>query len=321
MTGQIDARWPLHVRQRGRTGPVVVLMHGMGASGQSWRLVAEQIGDRARIICPDLLGFGRSPWPDIAYTLADHLGALRAMLSDLNLGDEPVVLAGHSAGAMLALEWAAVEPARFSRVALLSLPAYRSAGEARRCIGSLSPLAWATVAKPQLGERLCGVMCARRPFFRRVVPLLMPRVPPDIARDYVLHTWASYSRTLNNLLVDHRAAPAAERLSAAGVSVELLHGDQDTVAPIEAAQELAERHGWPLHTVAGGGPPSAPATAARLRWSDPTHGSTGWDSAPSIVLHRWCSVPLVTTRRGRRLALGRAILRGTIDRARGRMVP
>ena len=104
------------------------------------------------MVCPDLLGFGRSPWPSVAYSVADHLAALDHALDGLGLGNEPVVLGGHSAGAILAIEWAAARPERFLVVVPISLPAYRSAAEAREHIAALSPLAWATVARPGLGE-------------------------------------------------------------------------------------------------------------------------------------------------------------------------
>lgn len=251
-TTHLSQNRSLFVRRAGATGPVIVLLHGLGASGRSWRLVAEQLRGEARIVCPDLLGFGRSPWPAAAYTVADHLTALDEVLTKRRLGDEPVVLAGHSTGAMLALEWAAARPERFRSVALISLPAYRSAAEAHACIKSLSPLAWASIDNPHRGELMCGVMCAWRPFWRLVVPLLTPGVPVDIARDYVMHTWRSYNGTLQHVLVDHRAAPTAATLAATGLPVTLLHGGRDTIAPLAAVQELAERHGWPLQVIPRG---------------------------------------------------------------------
>ncbi len=132
----------LAVRRLARSGTPLVLVHGLGATALSWRLVAEQLRGEATVICPDLLGFGHSPWPHVAYDIADHLTALDAMLDRLNLGDTPIVLGGQSLGAAVALHWAAARPERFRGVALLALPVYRSAAEARAHIASLSPLAW-----------------------------------------------------------------------------------------------------------------------------------------------------------------------------------
>ena len=229
----------------------MVLLHGLGASGRFWRPVAERLAHEARVLCPDLLGFGRSARPHVAYDVADHLAALGRTLDSPELGSEPFILGGHSLGAVLALEWAAARPARFRGLALFSLPVYRSATEARERLATLSPLAWATVAWPDLGELLCGLMCAGRPFWRAIAPLLMPSLPPDVARDGVLHNWVSYSGTLENAIVQHYAEPAAARLATSGVSVLLLHGDRDDEAPLPGARELAARHGWPITICAG----------------------------------------------------------------------
>jgi len=256
----------LFVHRSGIAGPAVVMLHGLDASGRSWRLVADRLRDTTRLFCPDQLGFGRSPWPTVAYTVTDHLDALTATLDGLDVAG-PVVLAGHSTGAMLALEWAAAHPERLAAVVLVSLPAYRSPEGARRHISSLSPLAWATVDKPHRGETICGLMCAWWPFWRKLVPLLTPGVPADISRDYVLHDWTSYSSTPRNVLIDHRAAPSAQALAGSSLPVRLLHGDRDTIAPLNAVQELADRHHWPLQVVAGGEhhlPAKRPAVCAAV---------------------------------------------------------
>ncbi len=88
----------------GRTGPTVLRLHGLGASGRSWRLVAERLAPAMRVVCPDLLGFGRSPWPPVAYRVADHLAALEETFGRDDGETEPLLLVGHSTGAVLALE-------------------------------------------------------------------------------------------------------------------------------------------------------------------------------------------------------------------------
>jgi pimeloyl-ACP methyl ester carboxylesterase len=245
--------YPLAVRRIGRSGTPMLLLHGLGATGRSWRLVGEQLRGETTFVCPDLLGFGYSPRPHVAYDVADHLAALDALLERLGLDGTPLVLGGQSIGAALALEWAAARPNRFRGVALMALPAYRSVEEARSCITSLSPLAWATVARPDLGELICGVMCAGRPLWRVLMPLLVRGTPPDIAREMVLHDWISYSGTLVNILIDHRLMGAAARLASAAVPVRLLHGSADETAPLAATQELAARHSWPLTVLPGAG--------------------------------------------------------------------
>ncbi len=83
------------------------------------------------------------------------------------------------------------------------------------------------------------------------MPWLMPGLPPDVARDGVLHNWTSYRGTLENVIVHHRAEPAATRLAKLGVPVRLIHGERDDQAPIETTRDLAIRVGWRLTLVPG----------------------------------------------------------------------
>lgn len=242
-----------------------MLIHGLGASSNYWRPVVQELGPDATVICPDLLGFGRSPKPHAAYSVIDHVTTLNAMLDRAAPCSDPVVLSGHSTGAVLALAWAAAYPERFRGVALFALPAYRSQEEALARLGAISPLAWATVAQPSLGELICGVMCVSRPLLRAVLPLITRGVPAAAARDAVLHTWVSYSGTLQNVLVEHRVAPGAAELAATGMPVRLVHGRRDRAAPPAAAHSLAQAHGWPITVLDCMGhqlPVDAPAACA-----------------------------------------------------------
>lgn len=51
----------LHVRIGPRTGPPVLLLHGIPGSSASWTHVESAIAARVQTIVPDLLGFGDSP--------------------------------------------------------------------------------------------------------------------------------------------------------------------------------------------------------------------------------------------------------------------
>ncbi len=97
------------------------------------------------------------------------------------------------------------------------------------------------------------MMCAGRPLWRTLMPLLMPGVPADIAREMVLHDWISYSGTLANVLIDHRLTDAAARLAATGLPVRLLHGSADETPPLLAVHELAQTYAWPLAVLRGAG--------------------------------------------------------------------
>lgn len=96
-----------HVQVFG-AGPDVVLLHGAGASGHSWRKLVPLMGGY-RLIVPDLPGQGFSRSGDRGRLsldgMADGLAALMA-----SEGWAPAALIGHSAGGAVALRLAEVLP-------------------------------------------------------------------------------------------------------------------------------------------------------------------------------------------------------------------
>ncbi|PRY46664.1 alpha/beta fold hydrolase [Umezawaea tangerina] len=86
----------VHVRRGGPDGPALVLLHGLGATGDVWRAVADAWP--GRWVVPDLPGHGRSaPLPEYTYD------SLATALAPVVPTDRPVVVLGHSLGGVLAL--------------------------------------------------------------------------------------------------------------------------------------------------------------------------------------------------------------------------
>ncbi len=229
---------PLFSEPRGAGAPSVVFLHGLTASGRYWRRVAAALGDAGtQLQFVDLLGFGRSAWPRVAYTTGDHLAALEAWRADAGLAGAPIILVGHSLGALLALAAVARDPTVVGAV-LIGLPVYPDATEARRRLARLSPLNRLTLTARPLGWAACTAMCCTRPLCRLVAPLVFLSLPAEVARDGVLHTWRSLSGTLDRCIldvaVDHLPPPVASPLL-------FVHGDADDTAPIDPVRALAAR--------------------------------------------------------------------------------
>jgi pimeloyl-ACP methyl ester carboxylesterase len=92
------------VRSRGGGAANVVLyIHGLGESGLCFeRLMEEARLDGWTHLCPDLLGYGKSPWAAEPLSLEDHARELARWLEGRRL-DGPVVLLGHSMGGVVGL--------------------------------------------------------------------------------------------------------------------------------------------------------------------------------------------------------------------------
>ena len=90
-------------------GPVIVLLHGIGESARSWDPVIAELGRDRTLIAVDLRGHGRSP-PGDTYEITTMAEDVYALLQRLGLGEQDVLVIGHSMGGLVALAYAASHP-------------------------------------------------------------------------------------------------------------------------------------------------------------------------------------------------------------------
>lgn len=107
----------LHYEVTGSGPLTVVLTHGLAASGETWRGIVERLAPRYRVLTWDLRGHGRSAAPEGPYTIPDLAVDLLAVLDDAGV-DRAVVL-GHSAGGVIALQFALDHPQHTAGLALI----------------------------------------------------------------------------------------------------------------------------------------------------------------------------------------------------------
>lgn len=98
----------------------IVLLHGLGATADTWRLVAPHLSRHHQVIAFDLRGHGESDHPDHGYDLATAAEDIVSGMAALGLGQ--VILAGHGWGARVALVLAARHPALVSHLILVDCP-------------------------------------------------------------------------------------------------------------------------------------------------------------------------------------------------------
>lgn len=88
-----------HVQIKGQ-GPVLLLLHGTGASTHSWRALIDPLAARYTVVCPDLTGHAFTSAHQTQSPSLPHMARnLNALLAHLQLW--PTAVIGHSAGAAI----------------------------------------------------------------------------------------------------------------------------------------------------------------------------------------------------------------------------
>ena len=110
----------LNYREWGRPdAAVVLLLHGLTSSSQSWRHVAPELGEHFRVIAPDARGHGGSEW------MRDY--SFESMRDDVarfmeQVGILAAIVIGHSMGAVTAYDLAITRPDLIRLLVLEEMP-------------------------------------------------------------------------------------------------------------------------------------------------------------------------------------------------------
>ncbi|MBO9445279.1 alpha/beta hydrolase [Ruegeria sp. R14_0] len=108
-------------------GPLVMMLHGVGLRAEAWGAQIDTLSAAGyRVLCPDMPGHGGTKFRN-----ACGLEGYACPIKDLI--DEPVVLVGHSMGALIALFIAASGHKRVKGVAALNA-VYRRSPDARQAV-------------------------------------------------------------------------------------------------------------------------------------------------------------------------------------------
>jgi pimeloyl-ACP methyl ester carboxylesterase len=97
--------------------PVLLLVHGVAGSSQTWEEVIPELARDFTVIAPDLLGHGESAKPRGDYSLGAYASGLRDLLGVL--GHDRATIVGHSLGGGIAMVFAYQFPERTERMVLI----------------------------------------------------------------------------------------------------------------------------------------------------------------------------------------------------------
>jgi uncharacterized protein (TIGR04551 family) len=218
----------VHYREAG-SGPAVVLIHGYGASLESWGPVMPYVAAHHRVIAVDLEGFGWTSRPDGDYSPAAQAHLVWSVLDKLGVTD--VALVGHSWGSSVALAMAVQHPDRTRRVALYDAYVY----------DDQVPSFFRWSERAGLGELLFGLFYTQRledraplAYYdeRWVTEARVERVEAELERPGTTAAALAVAR-------GHHFAALHEQLRSFAKPVLLLWGADDQVTPLSFGQRLA----------------------------------------------------------------------------------
>ncbi len=185
----LDVGGRTNVGDFGGSGPAIVLLHGLGGSHLNWVRVGPILAERARVLAPDLPGFGYSPPAGRRTTLEANAAWIDRFLEEVVGG--PAILVGNSMGGLVSLLAAAGNDERIAGLALIS-PALPLAPREPRDMQVM--MAFGAYFTPGIGElfvrrraRLLGPEGTVRETFR-LCTVDPSRIPEDVVQQHVALT-------------------------------------------------------------------------------------------------------------------------------------
>jgi pimeloyl-ACP methyl ester carboxylesterase len=217
-------------------GPVLLLIHGMAGSLETWRAVIDPLARDATVLAVDLPGHGASSPGGGDYSLGSLAAGLRDVLTAL--GHDRATLVGHSLGGGIAMQFSYQFPEMTERLVLVSSgglglevnPALRAASLPGANL-FLSLTAEATRRGSGLAQRvLRTVHSPSRPGLDELVRSYASLADPDRR--------AAFLATVRSVVgLNGQTVHAGDRLYlAADLPVLLIWGAKDPIIPVEHAR-------------------------------------------------------------------------------------
>ena len=99
---------------------VVICVHGLARNGRDFDFLAEELADRFRVICPDVVGRGQSDWLESKgdYGYAQYMADMTALIARVTRDGQGVDWVGTSMGALLGIFIAATPKNPIRRLVL-----------------------------------------------------------------------------------------------------------------------------------------------------------------------------------------------------------
>jgi len=112
----------IHYLEAG-SGPVVILLHGLGGDTSNWAPTIGALAQRYRVIVPDQIGFGKSDKPLMNYRVGTLVDFLAGFYKELKI--DRAALVGNSLGGWTAAAFALAHPEKVDRLVLVDAAGFK----------------------------------------------------------------------------------------------------------------------------------------------------------------------------------------------------
>ena len=204
-------------------GPVVILLHGMGSSGEIWAANIGPLSKQFHVYAPDQIGFGHSDKPLMDYKIATYVDFLQEFMRVLAVPRATIV--GSSNGGWIAASFAIKNPEMVEKLLLVD------------AVG-LSPTTPPSGVEPKPVDfsyaSLAATRSALERFFynkRRVTDNLVRRV-------FEGHLQTNDGYTIQRLLSNRTAEYLGDNLRSIHVPTLIIWGREDSVVPLVNAERF-----------------------------------------------------------------------------------
>jgi len=221
------------------SGPVILLIHGIGDNSTTWTTVQAKLAQRFTVIAVDLLGHGQSDKPRADYSIAAYANGMRDLLSVLDI--ERATVIGHSLGGGVAMQFTYQFPQLVERLVLVG------AGGVTKDVNVALRLASLPMGSEALALLRLPLVLPALQIFGRAAGLVLGstavgRDLPDVLRILAdlpePMASSAFTRTLR-AVVDWRGQSVTmldRCYLTQSVPVQIVWGAEDVVVPVSHAQ-------------------------------------------------------------------------------------
>ena len=211
------------------SGPTLLLIHGFPLNSSLWEPQLEDLSDTARMLAPDLRGFGLSGSGEEPYTMGLMADDCMGLLDALGV-QEPVVVCGLSMGGYIAFEFHRRFREWVAGMILVSTRAGADTAEGKQGRDEM-----AQMARAEGPETIAAAMLPKL-----LAPETYERDEDLVAFVRDMMESASIEGIVGALMAMKERPDSTEMLEEIDVPTLIIHGDEDQIVPVAEAERMHE---------------------------------------------------------------------------------